>query len=199
MARCELVREHPCEVDVSQKLQACGVCSLHEVDEVEPLVRLLEELVTDVRVGHGPQAVRHLRQKGADRVVRSPLEQKFDPRAGLGSLHEGLTRQARREHHHLAQHGHRVSPGVRVVVHVGDAVRHQVVLADGEDLVLDRTLDPGEDAVADHVVELAVALVHVEDRSVAQLDVLQSGARDHGLALGDLTGREVDPHEGAVR
>jgi hypothetical protein len=88
---------------------------------------------------------------------------------------------------------------VGVVAHVGHAVRGQVLAADGEDLLLHGPGDPGEDAVADDVVELAQPGVDVEEAPRLQIQVLQAELC-HEVASGlDLPRGEVDPHEAAFR
>ena len=71
----------------------------------------------------------------------------------------------------------------------------EVVRVDRQDLVLHLARDPGVHAVADDVVELAIARVDVEDARVPEVDVAQVELARNRTRVVDLANREVDADE----
>ena len=97
--------------------------------------------------------------------------------------------------HHIADHALEVPAGEAVVADVGHALRRQVPGGDLEDLLLHLDGHPGEDPVADQVIEPAEVVLHVHDAHLPQLDIGQPQRPDGLLPLGDLAGGQIDPHE----
>ena len=168
--------------------------------EIEGLVDLLEMIVEEVRVGLVPERIellpeRHAVGTGGGRALRQEVEQP----AGLLHLGDGARERRGVIDHHVADHPADVPAGKRVVAHVRDAVRREIVPADREDPFPHGGRHPRIDAVANDVVELAPRRVDVGDVVLAQLDVGKAEGPDLSLALLDLARRKIDADEAGIR
>jgi len=109
----------------------------------------------------------------------------------------GIRHVADVEEHHVPHRVAEMTTGIGVVADVGDAVIRQVGAADSQDLILQGGLDPGEDAVAQDVIELAIAGIDIGDANVRIAEIkrktgsMDGGARVVGGGPGVENGRLV--------
>ena len=198
---CEVGRNHRREFGFAQILQAVHGEHSRELVEVNRPIVFLQVLVVQVRrirtrddfelVSQQPLVRSVLKLAGVGDELDECLGL-YESRAQIVELHAVVA-------HHVANDAANVPSGVRVVAHVGHAVRSQVLPADFEDPFLHRLRHPREHAVTNDVIELAEVRAEGQNVAVLQLDVFESERFDGGPAVGDLNRGGVDAEEPGLR